>query len=265
MTDHQPDNAPPPGAEPVTEHELAQVLRPAKERPAAEMHGHHHSDVSGGRLRPAVFGAMDGLVTNIALIAGVGGGGASPRVIILTGVAGTVAGAISMALGEYTSVRTQNEQIAAELVKERRELTRHPEAEQKELAAAWRARGLSRELAEAVAEQLHRDPDEALRAHAEAELGVNPDEQPSPWVAAISSFVTFGLGALVPLITYFLGYAELWPALAVGGVGLFAVGAVVSRWTYQKWWFSGLRQLAFGAAAAGVTYLVGSMIGVAAA
>jgi VIT1/CCC1 family predicted Fe2+/Mn2+ transporter len=169
-----------------------------------------------------------------------------------------------MALGEYTSVRTQNEQIAAELVKERREISRHPQAEQAELAAAWRVRGLSKELADAIAEQLHRDPEEALRAHAEAELGVSPDERPSPWVAAISSFVCFGIGALVPLITYFLGYSELWPALAVGGVGLFAVGAVVARWTYQRWWFSGLRQLAFGGAAAGITYVVGAMIGVTA-
>ncbi len=251
-----------PDTEPATASELSRVLQPPKDRPAAEMHGHHHSDVSGGRLRPAVFGAMDGLVTNIALIAGVGGGGASPHAIVLAGAAGTVAGAISMALGEYTSVRTQNEQIAAELVKERREISRHPEAEQAELAAAWRARGLSRELADAVAEQLHRDPEEALRAHAEAELGVNPDEQPSPWFAGASSFVCFGLGALVPLMTYFLGYSELLPALAVGGVGLFAVGAVVSRWTYQSWWFSGLRQLSFGAAAAGITYLVGALIGV---
>ncbi|MGH3734822.1 MAG: VIT1/CCC1 transporter family protein [Micromonosporaceae bacterium] len=230
------------------------------ERPAAEQHG-HHADVSGGRLRPAVFGAMDGLVTNIALIAGVGGGGASPRTIVLTGVAGTVAGAISMALGEYTSVRTQNEQVAAELRKERREIARYPAAEQRELADAWAERGLTPELAAAVAEQLHRDPEEALRAHAQAELGVDPDEQPSPWMAGALSFVCFAIGALVPLITYFLGYDELWPALAVGGLGLFTVGALVARWTYQSWWFAGLRQLLLGGAAAGVTYLIGSLIG----
>lgn len=230
------------------------------DRPAAEQHG-HHADVSGGRVRPAVFGAMDGLVTNIALIAGVGGGGASPRTIVLTGVAGTVAGAISMALGEYTSVRTQNEQIAAELGKERREIARYPIAEQRELADAWQARGLTPELAAAVAEQLHRDPAEALRAHAQAELGVDPGEQPSPWTAATLSFVCFGIGALVPLMSYFLGYDELWLALAVGGLGLFAVGALVSRWTFQSWWFSGLRQLVLGGAAAGITYLIGAAIG----
>ena len=107
----------------------------------------HHADVSGGWLRPAVFGAMDGLVTNIALIAGVGGGGVSPRSVVLTGTAGLVAGAISMGLGEYTSVRSANEQVAAEVAKERRELERHPEAEARELADAWVARGLPRDLA----------------------------------------------------------------------------------------------------------------------
>jgi VIT1/CCC1 family predicted Fe2+/Mn2+ transporter len=230
------------------------------ERPAAEMHD-HHADVSGGRLRPAVFGAMDGLVTNIALIAGVGGGGASAETILLTGAAGTVAGAISMALGEYISVRTQNEQVHHELERERAELERHPEAEEAELAAVWQTRGLSRELAVEVARHLHKDPEEALRAHVQAELGIDPDEQPSPWTAAILSFITFGIGALIPLITYLFGVDQLWPALVVGGTGLFTVGAVVSVWTYHTWWFSGLRQLLLGGAATGVTYAIGALIG----
>lgn len=232
----------------------------ATKRPSAEIHD-HHADVSGGRLRPAVFGAMDGLVTNIALIAGVGGGGASAQTIVLTGVAGTVAGAISMALGEYISVRTQTEQVRHELERERVELERHPEAEEAELAAAWRARGIPGELAAEVARHLHKDPEQALRAHVQAELGVDPDEQPSPWTAAILSFLTFAVGALVPLITYFFGIEQLWPALAVGGVGLFTVGAVVSVWTYHSWWFSGLRQLLLGGAATGVTYAIGALIG----
>ncbi|MQA24190.1 MAG: hypothetical protein GEU94_01690 [Micromonosporaceae bacterium] len=230
-------------------------------RPAAELHD-HHSDVSGGRLRPAVFGAMDGLVTNIALIAGVGGGGAGPRIIILTGVAGTLAGAISMAFGEYISVRTQNEQIAYEVRKERREIATHPKAEQAELAKAWQARGLSADLAAAVAAELHRDPEEALRAHAREELGVDPYEHPSPWAAGILSFLTFAVGAVIPLVSFLAGFDNLLLALGVGGLGLFGLGALVSRWTYQSWWFSGLRQLALGAAATGVTYLVGSLIGV---
>ncbi|MFC0028325.1 VIT1/CCC1 transporter family protein [Micromonospora chaiyaphumensis] len=222
----------------------------------------HHADVSGGWLRPAVFGAMDGLVTNIALIAGVGGGGVSPRSVVLTGAAGLVAGAISMGLGEYTSVRSANEQVAAEVAKERRELERHPEAEARELADAWVARGLPRDLATQVAEAVRRNPEEALRVHVREELGVDPDEQPSPWAAAISSFLCFSVGALVPLVTYLLGFTSLALALAVGGVGLFVAGAIVARFTNRTWWSSGLRQLLLGALAAGATYLVGTLIGI---
>ncbi len=222
----------------------------------------HHADVSGGWLRPAVFGAMDGLVTNIALIAGVGGGGVSPRSVVLTGTAGLVAGAISMGLGEYTSGRPANEQVAAEVAKERRELERHPEAEARELADAWVARGLSRDLATQVAEAVRANPEEALRVHVREELGVDPDDQPSPWAAAISSFICFSIGALVPLLPYLLGFTSLWLALAVGGVGLFVAGAVVARFTNRAWWRSGLRQLLLGALAAGATYLIGALIGV---
>ncbi len=222
----------------------------------------HHADVSGGWLRPAVFGAMDGLVTNIALIAGVGGGGVSPRNVVLTGAAGLVAGAISMGLGEYTSVRSANEQVAAEVAKERRELERHPEAEARELADAWVARGLPRELATQVAEAVRANPEEALRVHVREELGVDPDDQPSPWAAAISSFICFSIGALVPLLPYLLGFTSLWLALAVGGVGLFVAGAIVARFTNRAWWRAGLRQLLLGALAAGATYLIGALIGV---
>ncbi|WP_319458918.1 VIT1/CCC1 transporter family protein [Micromonospora sp. RTP1Z1] len=231
------------------------------ETPAA-LREAHHADVSGGWLRPAVFGAMDGLVTNIALIAGVAGGGVSPRSVVLTGAAGLVAGAISMGLGEYTSVRSANEQVAAEVAKERRELERHPEAEARELAEAWVARGLPRDLAMQVADAVRRNPEEALRMHVREELGVDPDERPSPWAAAISSFLCFSVGALVPLLTYLLGFTSLWLALAVGGVGLFVAGVVVARFTNRPWWTSGLRQLLLGAAAAGATYLVGALIGI---
>ncbi|WP_431921264.1 VIT1/CCC1 transporter family protein [Micromonospora wenchangensis] len=222
----------------------------------------HHADVSGGWLRPAVFGAMDGLVTNIALIAGVGGGGVSAHSIVLTGTAGLVAGAISMGLGEYTSVRSANEQVAAEVAKERRELERHPEAEARELSDAWVARGLPRDLADQVAEAVRRNPEEALRVHVREELGVDPDEQPSPWAAAVSSFLCFSVGALIPLLSYLLGSTSLALALAVGGVGLFVAGAVVARFTHRPWWAGGLRQLLLGAAAAGATYLIGMLIGV---
>jgi VIT1/CCC1 family predicted Fe2+/Mn2+ transporter len=230
-------------------------------RPAAYDDG-HHADVSGGWLRPAVFGAMDGLVTNIALIAGVGGGGVNPHTVILTGFAGLVAGAVSMGLGEYTSVRTQNDQVAHEVAKERAELERYPEIEAEELAGIWIARGLPEPLARQVAAELSKHPEEALRVHAQEELGINPAEQPSPWIAALSSFLCFSVGALVPLLPYLVGARTLWLSLAVGGVGLFVAGALTARFTSRSWYGSGLRQLALGLAAAGVTYLIGKAIGV---
>jgi vacuolar iron transporter family protein len=229
----------------------------------AEAHEHSHADVSGGWLRAAVFGAMDGLVTNTALVAGVGGGGAAPRAIVLAGAASLVAGAISMALGEYTSVKTQNEQLDLEVEKERRELERNPEGELAELTTMLRVRGVDDRLAERVAAQLSKDPDIALRLHVVAELGLNPDDKPSPWVAAVSSFLTFGTGALLPLLPYLFGVSVLWPALVCGGAGLLVAGVLSSRFTPRPWWYAGLRQLLFGAAAAGITYAVGSAIGVA--
>ena len=229
--------------------------------PRSIVREHHHADVSCGWLRAAVFGAMDGLVSNVGLIAGVGGGGVAPGTIVVTGFAGLVAGAISMALGEYSSVRTQTEQVAAEVAKERAELERHPEQETEELAQAWIARGLPVDLARQVARVVHTNPDEALRIHAQEELGINPDEQPSPWTAAISSFVCFAIGALVPLVPYLVGFRELWISLLAGGVGLFVAGALVARFTGRSWWLSGLRQFALGAAAAGATYGIGLLIG----
>jgi vacuolar iron transporter family protein len=228
-------------------------------QPAA-LDPHHHADVTGGWLRAAVFGAMDGLVTNIGLIAGVGGGGLAPSAIILTGLAGLVAGAISMALGEYTSVRTANEQIEAELAKERRELERFPEAEAEELALRWIRRGLPEDVARQVAHLVKENPEEALRVHAQEELGVVPESAPSPWTAAISSFVCFAIGAIIPLVPYLLGSESLWVALVVGGAGLFTAGALTARFTGRRWWLSGLRQLALGMFAAGATFLIGKLI-----
>jgi VIT1/CCC1 family predicted Fe2+/Mn2+ transporter len=230
--------------------------------PAAEAHDHSHADISGGWLRAAVFGAMDGLVTNTALVAGVGGGGAGSHTIVLSGVASLVAGAISMSLGEYTSVKTQNEQLDLEIAKERRELERNPEGELAELIQMLRVRGVDERLAREVAVQLSSDPEVALRLHVVAELGLSPDERPSPWVAAVSSFLTFGVGALVPLLPYLFGLSLLWVALLCGGIGLLVAGALSSRFTPRAWWYAGARQLLFGAVAAGVTYGVGAAIGV---
>ena len=220
----------------------------------AEHEGDHsHADISGGWLRAAVFGAMDGLVTNTALVAGVGGGGAAPRTIVLSGVAGLVAGAISMALGEYTSVKTQNEQLDLEVAKERSELEHHPEEELAELVGMLRVRGVEDGLAREVAVQLSRDPETALRLHVVAEMGVTVDDEPSPRTAALSSFVTFGVGAVVPLVPYLLGVSVLWVALLCGGIGLAAAGALSPRFTPPPRWVAGGRQLLFWALGGGAT------------
>jgi vacuolar iron transporter family protein len=220
----------------------------------------HHSDVSGGWLRAATFGAMDGLVTNIALIAGVGGGGVGRHALVLTGAAGLVAGAVSMAIGEYSSVRTQNEQVAAELAKELRELRAHPEEEAQELVGTWTARGLPVDLARQVADVLKANPEQALRVHAQEELGVVPDELPSPWTAAFSSLICFAVGAAIPLLPYLLGADSLRLALAVGGAGLFGAGALAAAATDRPWWRGALRQLVLGGLAAALTYGLGRLL-----
>lgn len=222
---------------------------------------HTHRDVSGGWLRPAVFGAMDGLVSNFALMTGVAGGDVSARTVAVTGLAGLAAGAFSMAAGEYTSVASQRELVEAELAVERIELDRNPEAELRELAALYVSRGVEPKLAHEVARQLSVDPEQALEIHAREELGVDPPDLPSPLVAAASSFVCFALGALLPVLPYLLGASVLWPAVALAMVGLFGCGAAVARVTARSWWYSGLRQLVLGAAAGGVTFALGSLIG----
>lgn len=224
--------------------------------------GHEHDDVTGGWLRPAVFGAMDGVVSNTALIAGMAGGGAAPRVIVLAGLAGLAAGAFSMAAGEYTSVAAQAESAQAQIAKEREELRTNPFGEQAELAAAYEALGVTPDVAREVARQLHRDPDRALRVHSREELGVTLDDLPSAKLAAGSSFLAFAIGALVPLVPYLLGATVIWTALVLALLGLFGCGAVVTRVTSRPWWFGGSRQLILGALAAALTYGIGSLVGV---
>ncbi|MGV9263561.1 VIT1/CCC1 transporter family protein [Kitasatospora sp. NPDC003701] len=221
----------------------------------------HHRDVNGGWLRPAVFGAMDGLVSNVALMTGVVGGAVSNSTVVITGLAGLAAGACSMAAGEYTSVASQRELVQAEIEVERLELRRNPQGELAELAQLYASRGVDPDLAREVARQLSADPDRTLEVHAREELGVDPNDLPSPWVAAGSSFVCFAVGALLPLLPYLLGATSLLPALLLSMAGLFLCGAVVARVTARTWWYSGLRQLVLGGAAAGVTYLLGALIG----
>ena len=228
---------------------------------ASPEHHHEHRDVTGGWLRPAVFGAMDGLVSNTALVAGVAGGGASSDTVLLAGLAGLAAGAFSMATGEYVSVASQSELTRAEIEIEKRELRRVPEAEQAELAGIYRARGVDAATAAEVARQLSRDPEQAWRVHAREELGVDPDDLPSPWVAAGSSFAAFTAGALVPVVPYLLGGTALLVPVLLAMLALFLAGALVSRFTDRGAVYSGGRQLLLGATAAGVTYVVGSLVG----
>ncbi|MEV4798950.1 VIT1/CCC1 transporter family protein [Nonomuraea sp. NPDC049421] len=228
----------------------------------AEVH-HHHRDVTGGWLRPSVFGAMDGLVSNFALIAGVAGGSTNPRVVALGGVAGLAAGALSMAGGEYVSVASQRELAQAEIAVERRELAHHPEDEQAELAQTFVDKGVTPALAAEVARQISRNPERALEVHSRNELGVVPGELPSPVVAAVSSFVSFAVGAALPLLPYLFGARELAISAVVSCCALFAAGALVSAVTARSWWYSGLRQLLVGAVAAAVTFALGNVIGAA--
>ncbi|MCW2544629.1 MAG: hypothetical protein JWM40_2181 [Frankiales bacterium] len=224
-------------------------------------HHHQHRDVTGGWIRPAVFGVTDGLVSNTALIAGVVGAGVATHAVILTGLAGLVAGAFSMATGEYVSVASQAEVTRAEIEIEKAEILRVPQAEQAELAALYVGRGVDPKLADEVAAQLSKDPEQAWRVHAREELGVDPDDLPSPWVAAGSSFAAFCLGAVLPVLPYLLGATTLWAAVLLAGSGLFLAGVLVSRFTARTWWYAGSRQLLLGAAAAAVTYAIGSAIG----
>jgi len=243
----------------MTEHDAA-----PPQQPIALPHDvdHSHSDVTGGWLRAATFGAMDGLVSNTALIAGVAAG-ADADAVVISGVAGLLAGAFSMALGEYTSVTTANEQIDAEVRTERRAFERHPQAEKLELVMMLEEMGLSEDTARKAADEIHLDKEKAVNVHMVQELGVDPTEKPSPWVAAISSFFLFAIGAIIPLLPYLFGVETLWPGLACGAVGLLVAGGVAARFTKGSVWYGSVRQLAFGVIAIGATYAVGKLVGAA--
>jgi vacuolar iron transporter family protein len=204
---------------------------------------------------------MDGLVTNVSLISGVGGGGGSQHAIVLTGLAGLAAGAFSMAAGEFVSVSSQNELVAAEVDKERHELATNAAAEQMELVGMLRRRGISAATARLAAAEISAHPDKALAVHAFEELGVNPADLPSPLVAAGASLVSFAVGAIIPLLPYAAGADSLWLALGLAALAAVAGGGVVARLTGRPFWRGALRQLALGALAAGVTYLIGLAVG----
>jgi VIT1/CCC1 family predicted Fe2+/Mn2+ transporter len=225
-----------------------------------EIH-HEHRDVTGGWLRPTVFGMMDGLVSNFALIAGLAGAGASHNSVVLAGIAGLVGGAFSMATGEYISVQTQNELARAEIAVEWHELTHNAEAELAELTQMYIDRGVEAKLAHQVARQLSRDPEQALDIHTREELGVHRDGLPSPVTAAVSSLLSFTVGALVPLVPYLLGATAIVVSALLALIALFCAGAVTSRFTSRGWVYTGGRQLLFGIVAAAVTFGAGEIFG----
>ena len=224
---------------------------------------HHHRNISGGGARAAVFGISDGLVSNVSLILGMAGAHSSAASVRLAGVAGLIGGAFSMAAGEYVSMRAQSELMERELEVERRAIQADPEDERQELAALYRSRGIEAALADELSVKMMRNPDLALETHAREELGFTPGNTGKPLQAAMSSFVTFALGALIPLLPWLFtsGNTALVWSIALAAVASVAVGAALSAFTGRSWLWSATRQLLISGAAATVTYSIGHLIG----
>lgn len=229
-----------------------------------QLRGERHRSAGSGRLRAAVFGVNDGLVSNAALILGVAGAGVGTDMIVLSGVAGLLAGAFSMAAGEYVSMRSQREFHEYQIGLEREELAQYPREEAAELALIYQAKGVDEAEARRLAERLIADPDRALDTLAREELGLNPDELGAPLGAALASFLAFCAGASIPLLPYLLlspAHAFTGTVLATG-ISLFGVGAALSLFTGRHALAGGLRMLAIGGAAGLATWLIGNGLGV---
>ena len=225
-----------------------------------------HRNINGGWMRPAVFGAMDGLVSNFALMVGVAGGSQAVGIenttaIVLAGFAGLLAGAFSMAAGEYTSVASQAELAMAEIEIEKNELRQNPDAEIKELAEVWIKRGVSETVAMQFSKELSNNFEAFADAHTSEEFGVTAGDLPSAKLAAISSFIAFAAGATVPLVPFLLGSTKIVYSMIISLIGLFGAGALVSLVTTRTWWYSGTRQLIIGSGAAAITWFLGTTIG----
>lgn len=237
-------------------------VRPAL--PGVPARHEHHRDIRGGAARAAVFGVSDGLLTNISLILGVAGANPTAGLVRLAGLAGLVAGAFSMAAGEYVSMRAQSELIERELAVEREELRRHPEQEHRELVALYVSRGVPRSAAEQVATAIGRNPELALEVHSREELGVDPTSIGSPMAAATSSFVSFAAGALIPLVPWFIvsGRPAAVASILLSAITSILIGVVLARFTGRSPVRTAARQLAIAVVAAAVTFGVGSLVGV---
>lgn len=232
---------------------------------ADEVKRHHISVSSGGNLRAAIFGINDGLVSNTSLIMGVAGATADIDTIVITGVAGLLAGALSMAGGEFVSVSSQRELYQKLIRRERDEIARYPDQETEEIALIYHDRGLALPEARELAAKLMRDPEQAVEVHTREELGLDPNDLGSPWGAAISSFAAFAVGSAIPLVPLLVvpTSAYVVPLCAgIAGLALFVTGASVNRLTGAGILAGGLRMLLIGGGAAVVTYLVGLLLGV---
>ncbi len=224
---------------------------------------HRHRDLRGGWARAAVFGISDGLVSNVALILGVAGASSQASLVRVAGLSGLLAGAVSMAAGEYVSVKAQNELIDREVEIERQSILDKPEAETNELQAIYEARGLGPEHARRVAIAFMSDPDIALDVHAREELGLSPDAMASAWAASGSSFAAFGVGATLPLLPWFIGggSAAMIASLVIGLVAAALVGLLLARFTERSRWRTMTRQVAVAAFSCGITFLLGNLFG----
>jgi len=228
---------------------------------AVEDVGRSHRGVGGGNLRAAVFGANDGLVSNASLVMGVAGATTDAHFVLLSGIAGLFAGALSMASGEFVSVRSQRELYEHQIALERRELEEYPDEEAEELALIYEARGMALSEAREIAHKMLANPNHALDVLSREELGLNPDELGSAWSAAGFSFASFAVGAVVPLLPIFLALGGVLGSALLTAIALFAMGATLSLFTGRGAWRGGVRMLAIGAAAGALTFALGRLVG----
>jgi VIT1/CCC1 family predicted Fe2+/Mn2+ transporter len=233
----------------------------AHEHDAAPLH--HHRDLRSGGARAAVFGVSDGLVTNVSLVLGMAGANPGGSIVRLAGVAGLIAGSFSMAAGEYVSMTAQRELMERELEVERRALRHSPEGEAAELRGVYVKRGIDPGVANEMVNEVMQDPELALETHAREELGISTQSLGSPWQAAAASFVTFAIGAFIPLLPWLFtsGTAAIVLSIVLGALASLVVGVVLARFTERSALVSALRQLAVTVVAAGVTFGVGRAIG----
>jgi vacuolar iron transporter family protein len=224
-----------------------------------------HRSIGGNAIRAAVLGGNDGLVSNFSLVMGVAGATAGESGVLLTGLAGMLAGALSMSLGEWISVKSSQELYENQMEVEMEELENNPEGERRELALIYIAKGIPEAQAHAMAADIMKDTTHAHEVLVKEELGINPDElKGSAAEAAIYSFILFSIGAIIPVIPFFFsaGFKAILFSVALSTIGLFLIGAAITLFTGKNVWYSGLRQVLFGLAAAAITYGIGSLIGV---